>query len=240
MTDEIDLDELDAGSEDEEERPEGDWFWRDEGDVDSSASDAPTPDAADADAPPETDAGTGSEDGDAGDADGGGAVPHVPYADKGKPAGIPKASGGSGGGAGGEAGGAEPPEEGSEASGPHGGGADDMTLALTYGALKRLEDPAHVFADANAWADWLGIVGDVPTHVINKFQREHTLDADFFNGSGMGPRERLADVDRHSMFYADRFVLVGCEGEEEWAPEGWEFVPLEEAAGKAGWDWTDG
>ncbi|WP_231753975.1 hypothetical protein [Natronomonas sp. CBA1123] len=125
--------------------------------------------------------------------------------------------------------------DGQQASGPHGGDADDMTLALTYEAAKRLANPAYVFADAAEWADWLGLVGEVPAHVINRFQREHTIDVDFFSGSGTGPTERLAEIDRHSMFYAERFVLVGVPEEAGWAPDGWEFLPLEDAAEKAEW-----
>lgn len=201
---------------------------------------------------------------------GSGPMPRVPRENEGKPAGVPMESGGAGAGAGTDAGadasadaspeasaqtgasegagtdapasaGEESATEASEAAGPHGGGADDMTLAFTYGAATRLADFGRVAADASAWADWLGIVGDVPAHVLNKFQRDRNVDLDFFNGSARGPAERLAAIDRHSMFYAERMVVVGVEGDEEAIAEnaGWEFVPLAEAAGKAGWDVED-
>ena len=174
-------------------------------------------------------------------------VPHVPRESHGSPAGIPKESGGAG--AGGESGGqgttaasneaggsgAEPPD--SAASGPHGGGVDDMATAFTYEALKRLEKPAAAVRDSKRWSDWIGIVGDVPAHVIGTFQRNHGIDADFFNGTGTGPGERLAGVDEHSMFYSERMVVVGLPGEEGIAEAaGWEFVPLSDAATNAGWE----
>jgi hypothetical protein len=128
-----------------------------------------------------------------------------------------------------------------DASGPHGGGVDEMTLAFTYNAITRLSQLHGALADANEWTDWIGLVGDVEAYVINKFQRDNHLDLDFFNGSGTGPGERLAAIDEHSMFYAERMVVVGVAGEDESVAEeaGWEFVPLEDAAAKAGWDVDD-
>ncbi len=266
MTEEIDLDDLDVESDDEPEANPGDWFWRSDGDP----GEEPVREPADTTAvgsehdleqpegleePEEPDSGdAGTEDGDA-PTD---RVPHVPRENKDSPVGIPVEGGGAGAKTASEAA-EEPPDHGDdtetgagasgagdsetgvpEASGPHGGDADDMTMALTYGALKRLEDPQLVAADANAWADWVGIVGDVGSFVINKFQRDHRIDVDFFNGSSQGPAERLADVDETSMFYAERMVLVGLPDESWMAdPPEWEFVPLSEAAGKADWAWSD-
>lgn len=244
MTDSIDLDDLDVADDEEPDANRGDWFWRGEGDPDAEPDD---PDHH----PAESSVGGATDD----------AVPRVPRRNDDSPVGVPVESGGSGGapardrdggtGSGGEAGSETGTESESgtgtragtgagsrpEASGPHGGGADDYTLALTYEAAKRLENLQAALADAETWTDWLGLVGDVDAHVLNKFQREHRLDLDFFNGSGSGPAERLADVDETSMFYANRMVVVGVEGEEWFADdEDWEFVPLEEAAAKAGWE----
>lgn len=123
-----------------------------------------------------------------------------------------------------------------EAKGPHGGGADDMTMAISYNAMTQLSDPQLTVAKAREWADWIGIVGEVKAPVINQFQRENTVDADFFNGTGTGPAERLANIGETSMFYAERMVLVGTP-EDEWIAEeaGWEFIPFETAAEKADW-----
>lgn len=262
MTDEIDLDELDV--QDDEETPNrGDWFWSGEGDPEDepdpgatgtesvrpdSDAEAGGPDAA-ARASPDADTGGGGNGGDAASADPGGqTVPHVPRENKDKPVGIPTDSGGAGGAAATDTDPAsnvakDPAagEESVEASGPHGGGTDDMTMAVTYDAARQFADPQVVFREARAWADWVGIVGDVDAFVINKFQRDNGIDADFFSGAGQEPAERLADIDEHSMFYAERMVVVGRPDDEPIAERtGWEFVPLADAAEKADWDLVDG
>lgn len=251
MTERIDLDDVEVATDEDEETPtEGDWLWDD---VDASAIDGQTGTGggSGAGAPPDSDAeaaagdapdapdSVDSESGGAGaestSAAGGTRVPHVPYEGSGKPAGIPKEQGGSGSGAGPAEDRAEAPE--AQASGPHGGGVDDMATAYTYDAVKRLENPRIALAEANEWSDWIGLVGDVEAHAINAFLREHQLDIDFFNGSGDGPAERLADIDEHSMFYSERMVVVGTDSEKWIADESdWEFVPLVEAASKAGWE----
>jgi len=249
MTEEIDLDDLDVEGGDETSANPGDWFWRGEGDPDDEpdvqATSDPSVDQSDTDTEPEPE-----NTGDDGDSDGDARqsrVPHVPRENKDKPVGIPVEGGGAGAHAARETA-TEPPDHGEpadenaagtepqEASGPHGGDKDEMTMALSYEALKRIENPQRVIADANAWADWIGIVGDVGSHVINKFQRDHRIDVDFFNGSSQGPAERLESVDETSMFYAERMVLVGLP-DEQWMAEAkqWEFVPLSEAAEKADW-----
>ncbi|WP_227376392.1 DUF7124 domain-containing protein [Haladaptatus halobius] len=221
----------------------------------TSESDAPTDGASDdsriADADSTT-ANTGSN-----------SLPRVPRENEDKPVGVPVESGGAGAGATGTAGGqsdgtptaadtaasddrvdAGTSEQSNESTetpstvGPHGGGVDDMTLAFTYEAAKRLADIRTVAADVAGWADWVGLVGEVPAHIINKFQRDKQVDLDFFNGGGTAPAERLANIDRHSMFFAERMVLVGIEGEDEAiaAAADWEFVPLAEAAEKADWE----
>jgi hypothetical protein len=191
-----------------------------------------------ADSPPDASTGSPPDASTDSDASGEARVPHVPRENQGSPVGIPKETGGAGAGSEDEsdAGAAEAPD--SAASGPHGGGVDDMVTALTYEAGKRLANPAAAVADAKVWSDWIGIVGDVPAHVIGTFQRNNGVDADFFNGTGTGPGERLAEIDEHSMFYSERMVVVGVEGEDEYIAEraDWEFVPLADAAAKANWE----
>lgn len=264
MTDHIDLDEMDVEDDEEPDANRGDWFWRGEGDpedepdegwldaaVDSSDGDAdddPLPGVPrqDDDSPvgipvegggagggPAGTAGTGTttedESGDAvwsepAEPEPGGPEPSEDTAPREEPTG--EADGQT------ETGGSD-----TAATGPHGGGADDMTMALTYEAVNRLDDPRFAIIDAKRWSDWVGIVGDVSAYVIKEFQRDHEIDIDFFSGAAQEPAERLADVDEHSMFYADRMVLVGTEGERAIAERaGWEFVPLEDAAEKADWD----
>ncbi|NKE35772.1 hypothetical protein GWG54_08055 [Natronococcus sp. JC468] len=236
MTERIDLDELDVGGEDEEtEEPNrGDWLWRGEG----SPDEEPERPATTGPAVEEPD--TGRDDGPNG-ADAGAEAspaPHVPRSERTKPVGIPARSGGAGAGDSADAGEttAEPRPAGSAADGPHGGGPDEMTIAFTYRAAGRLETPAAVFADASSWADWIGIVGDVGTHAITNFQRTNTVDADFFTGSGTSPAERLREIDRTSMFYAERLLLIGLEEEAPIAEAAdWEFLSIEDAAEAADW-----
>lgn len=164
-------------------------------------------------------------------------TPRVPYADDDKPVGIPR-EGGGGGGVSADARDEETQEQ-PEATGPHGETKSEMTMALSYRAMRSLSNLHAALADAETWTDYVGIVGDVDAHVINKFQRDNRLDLDFFNGTGTGPGERLEEVGPNSMFYADRMVLVGVEsaGERAWAERaGWEFVPLAEAAEASGWE----
>lgn len=250
MTERIDLDDLNVESESEEsEANEGDWFWKSgSGDAspETSAWDVGEPEAdgqrgtdsgatddAEADTVTSTNSVTTEGTGD-GDAPNRPRTPHVPYETKDRPVGIPLEQGGSGGDV---AGSPETVQQQPEASGPHGGGADDMTMVFTYEAMKRLEDVQRVLLDANEWCDWLGIVGDVDSHVLNKYQRDNQLDLDFFNGTGTTPAERLSEIDGHSMFFAERMVLVGVDGQSTISDAaGWEFVPVDHAAREAGWD----
>ncbi|WP_201289467.1 DUF7124 domain-containing protein [Halobaculum saliterrae] len=163
-------------------------------------------------------------------------TPRVPYADDDKPVGIPR-EGGGGGGVPADARDEETQEQ-PEATGPHGETKSEMTMALSYRAIRSLSNLHAALADAETWTDYVGIVGDVDAHVINKYQRDNRLDLDFFNGTGTGPSERLEEVGPNSMFHAERMVLVGVEsaGERAWAERaGWEFVPLAEAAEASGW-----
>lgn len=216
MTDSIDLDELDV-QEETKERKRGDWFWKGDGGPDEEP-DAPVADAETATAspvPPDR-------------------VPRVPRENEDKPVGIPREAGGGGGTT------AESREGKRALTGaPAHGDAPTarMTTAFTYRALSSVDVPAAAVADSKNWGDYVGIVGDVPAHVIHKFQRDHTIDADFFNGAGTEAAERLAEIDEHSMFHAERMVVIGYPDEEPLAEAaGWEFVPIAEAAAKA--DWT--
>lgn len=266
MPDKIDLDELDVQPDDDERPNRGDWFWGDDGgDGEAPPDDGDPVDAEDAeatgDAPTEATAAGGASDvtdgwrSGAARADELGAnepepteydddlgadlessTPRVPYADDDKPVGIPR-EGGGGGGVPADARDEETQEQ-PEATGPHGETKSEMTMALSYRAIRSLANLHAALADAETWTDYVGIVGDVDAHVINKYQRDNRLDLDFFNGTGTGPSERLEEVGPNSMFHAERMVLVGVEsaGERAWAERaGWEFVPLAEAAEASGW-----
>ncbi len=165
-------------------------------------------------------------------------IPGVPRTTEG-PVGVPESQGGAGGGSSAQADSDQKQSGGSQRTTNHGEATDpdDMTLALTYEAINRLEDPQFVVSSARGWSDWLGIVGKVSTPAIRKFQRDEGIDLDFFGGSETGPGERLADITPDSMFYAERMVLVGAPGDERIAEAAdWEFIPLQTAAEKADWE----
>lgn len=231
MTDSIDLDGMDAGEgDDEKEGNYGDWIWRGEGDPEDEPDIDWEESSADSISESTTDAESTTTDGSPDNR----MTPGVP-GDSG-PVGVPESRGGAGAGTSAES----EPETGGESqrTTDHGDDSDpdDMTMAMTYEAINRLEDPQLVITEAHEWADWVGIVGNVSTPVIRKFQRDERVELDFFGGSENGPASRLKDVTPDSMFYAERMVLVGVGDDEEIAEEaGWEFVPLTEAAEKAGW-----
>lgn len=231
MTDRIDLDEYATDSEEPDDTNTanpGDWFWKETGDPSTETSTATAENG-------HSEATTGTIDST--DT----TIPRVPRENDDKPVGIPVEQGGAGGTSTEEHDGSTPETDGARlrpaASGPHGGGVDDMTIAFTYEAAKRFSKPQHVFEDARRWADWIGIIGYTEAHVLNTFQRRNHLDLDFFNGTGTGPGERLAEINEQSMFFAERMVVVGCDNEIEIAETAnWEFVPLQEATTKADWE----
>ena len=230
MTDRIDLDEYATDSEEPDDTNAanpGDWFWKETGDPSTETSTA-TAENGHSEA-------TGTIDST--DT----TIPRVPRDNDDKPVGIPVEQGGAGGASAEEHDGSTSETDRDRvrpvASGPHGGGVDDMTIAFTYEAAKRFSEPQHVFEDARRWADWVGIIGYTEAHVLNTFQRRNHLDLDFFNGTGTGPGERLAEINEQSMFFAERMVVIGCDNETEIAETAnWEFVPLQEATTKADWE----
>jgi hypothetical protein len=121
------------------------------------------------------------------------------------------------------------------------GGEDsgEMTLAFELEALKRLADPNAVFNDARRWTKYVGVVSEKPTYVVTNFTRKHRIRQDFFSGP-RGVEESLENVMRQ--FDTDRHVYIGQSDADRDVAEatGWEFLPLEDAAEKAGWELGDG
>ncbi len=113
---------------------------------------------------------------------------------------------------------------------------DDMTMALTLSAVRRLDNPGGAVRDATEWTDWIGLVGDVSVGRLTRYCDETAIDPDFINATGTDPAERLSGIESGSMFHAERLVVVGTPDERSLATDvGWEFVPITEAASKAGW-----
>lgn len=110
----------------------------------------------------------------------------------------------------------------------------EMALALTLDAARQLADPNAAFEDAREWARSVGIVSDV-AHGAETFARDHRIRQDYFPGS-RDIVDSLAYVE--SQYLVDRHVLVG-DGEADRAAAdaaGWEYLTVEEAAEKAGWE----
>ncbi|ELZ39463.1 DUF7124 domain-containing protein [Halorubrum tebenquichense] len=116
-------------------------------------------------------------------------------------------------------------------------GDGDVTLVFSLGAARSLADPAAAFADAREWSRHVGIVANEADEVA-AFARSHGVENDYAltNWDKWGT---LADVREESA--APRRVFVGTtRADERVATEtGYEFLPVDEAAEKAGWELSE-
>ncbi|ESP90175.1 DUF7124 domain-containing protein [Candidatus Halobonum tyrrellensis] len=113
-----------------------------------------------------------------------------------------------------------------------------LTLAFTFAAFEEFARPGAVLADAREWSRYVGVVGN-DTEAVRAFLRARDLRHDFELGDRdkwLALRELRAETD------TPRHVLVGTSRDDRMAAEGtgWEFVPVGEAAEKAGWERGDG
>lgn len=116
-----------------------------------------------------------------------------------------------------------------------GGSSDEgeMTLAFSLSAIERFEDPAAVFEDARTWSQHVGVV-DNDCDAVETVVEEHALQQDF----DLGDRDKwLAMEGIREATHTPRHVYVGVGTEDRRVSThlGWEFVPVTEAAEKAGW-----
>ena len=116
-------------------------------------------------------------------------------------------------------------------------GDGDVTLVFSLGAARSLADPAAAFADARRWSRHVGVVANEAEQVA-AFARKHGVDNDYAltNWDKWGT---LADVREESA--APRYVFVGTtRADERVATEtGYEFLRVDEAAEKAGWELSE-
>lgn len=114
----------------------------------------------------------------------------------------------------------------------------EMALAFDLSALRALADPEGAVRDAREWALMVGVVSDTPESTVSAYARERRIRRDFFPGE-RDARESLVYVRR--AFDADRYVYVGTDASHRGAATaaGWEYLPVEEAAEKAGWALAD-
>lgn len=109
-----------------------------------------------------------------------------------------------------------------------------MTLAFELAALRRLARPGEAVTDARGWTENLLVVSDRPPHVQTKFEREFGVQGDFEPEPVPG-RETLAHAREH--LDSGRYVHVTVGRVQ--TPDGWERLPLEEAASDADWSLAD-
>lgn len=119
------------------------------------------------------------------------------------------------------------------------GGRDELTLVIGLAALQRLARPAEAVADARRWSTTVGVTSDRPAEATRAVLDERAVECDFVSGSG-GQSGGLAAV--RQQFPSDRHVFVGASEEDRRTGQalGWEYLPIEEAAAKAGWTLADG
>jgi len=110
--------------------------------------------------------------------------------------------------------------------------ATGLTLAFDLEALRELSEPAVAFEDARRWSENLGIVSDQPPYALTKFTREHGLRNDF----PPEPAPAVETLDHMRTHHdTERYVYVVPDGAST-APEGWERLPVSEAAERADWE----
>lgn len=115
--------------------------------------------------------------------------------------------------------------------------AEDLTLALSLAALRRLADPAAAVADARRWSAAVCLVTDEPVYALTKFVRDHDIEQDYYPAPEPAA-ESLAEIRGH--FRTDRYVFVGTDAEVASVPdERWERKTVAAAAGDAGWELAD-
>lgn len=113
------------------------------------------------------------------------------------------------------------------------GGDGPMTLVLAVSVLEQLARPADAVADASRWSRHVGVVGEGRGAVTDAVERAGA-EPDFVAGEA-GTAGSLSAV--RQRFPTERHVFVSPDGAAGATAKalGWEFLPLAEAAEKAGW-----
>lgn len=109
----------------------------------------------------------------------------------------------------------------------------EVTLVLSLGAARRLADPRAAIADAREWSRHVGIVAN-DADAVERFVDEAGIENDYAlrNWDKWGT---LGDIRAESD--APRAVFVGASTANRRVAThvGFEYVPIDEAAEKAGW-----
>lgn len=109
----------------------------------------------------------------------------------------------------------------------------EVTLAFELSAFEEFAHPEQVIADARGWSRYVGLVAN-DTDAVRSYVRTHDIRQDF----ELGDRDKwLILAELRDATDTDRHVFVGSTRDDRMAAEqtGWDFVPVDEAAEKAGW-----
>lgn len=113
----------------------------------------------------------------------------------------------------------------------------EVTLVFSLGSARRLADPKAAFTEAREWSRHVGIVAN-DAEAVDRFVRQAGVETDYTlrNWDKWGT---LGDI--HDATDASRAVFVGTSAANRRVAThvGFEYVPLEEAAERAGWALSD-
>ncbi|KKF39468.1 hypothetical protein FK85_28375 [Halorubrum saccharovorum] len=113
----------------------------------------------------------------------------------------------------------------------------EVTLVLSLGAARRLADPQAAVADAREWSRYVGVVAN-DAEAVERFVREAGVENDYAlrNWDKWGT---LGDI--HEQSDAPRAAFVGTSAANRRVAihVGFEYVPIDEAAEKAGWELSE-
>lgn len=112
---------------------------------------------------------------------------------------------------------------------------DSLTVAFELEALDALADPTAVVEDAATWSVVQAIVTDEPAYFAKEYVQAHELPLDRLIVTWLSKRRALEEI--AETVETDRHVFVGSTAGAEGYAEalGWEHLPVEVAAEKAGW-----
>ena len=110
----------------------------------------------------------------------------------------------------------------------------EMTLVISFAALRRLSDPAAAVEDASRWSAGVGVAADDHDE-LRTFLEQEGVEPGFVSGK-RGVIGGLVAV--RQRVTTDRHVFVGTTDEDRATAEavGWEYLDIKEAAAKAEWN----
>lgn len=121
-------------------------------------------------------------------------------------------------------------------------GMPTVAVALSFeGVLERLKEPTDAVESLQAWAEYVGVASEKPTHVVNGFCAKRDIHIDFFPGPDAGKMRTLERARDEMGLDAERHIYVGDSKRDEVMAEkaGWEYMGLDEVQRNVGWKLKD-